>query len=219
MTRRSILLVPTSLCPNIWDMPSKTRLKRARLHSFNPHGFLVLPSGSVQGDGTLLCSGCLSPSSPPSTGSSWALRCSANLARAKCRISTPALHTLRKPFRTARTSTTSKVHAPARTQRPPHSTRTTMHLTTGSPTDGVSRRRRRTSAPCARTWCPRSGYGLGGERAVWDWGVSVSRRKHGASTLLRVRVRGDVVAVLGRAYPKDGAKPIAARARCTETTR
>ncbi|KAJ7503958.1 hypothetical protein B0H11DRAFT_1983143 [Mycena galericulata] len=173
----------------------RTRLKRARLHSFNPHGFLVLPSGSVQGDGTLLCSGCLSPSSPPSTGSSWALRCSANLARAKCRISTPALHTLRKPFRAAWTSTTSKVHAPARTQRPPHSTRTTMHLTTGSPTDGMSRRRRRTSAPCARTW------------------------KHGASTLLRVRVRGDVVAVLGRAYPKDGAKPIAARARCTETTR
>ncbi|KAJ7508181.1 hypothetical protein B0H11DRAFT_2271083, partial [Mycena galericulata] len=38
-------------------------------------------------------------------------------------ISTPALHTIQKPFRVARTRTTSKVHAPARTQQPPHITR------------------------------------------------------------------------------------------------
>ncbi|KAJ7451259.1 hypothetical protein B0H11DRAFT_2076283 [Mycena galericulata] len=228
MTRCPILLDPTSLCLNTWDIPSKwsfiictkqtsnaprTRLKRSRLRSFNPHGFFkVLPSGSMQGDGSLL-------------GSSWALRVALRhpVARAKCRISTPALHTLRKPFRSAGKHRISKVHAPARTQRPPHRTRTTTTPPHTSPpglrrakSDGVSQRRRRTSAPCARMFWIRPWRGASGLES----GASVSFRKHGASTLLRVRVRGDVVAVLGRAYPKgdisaayaDGAKPVAGRA-------
>ncbi|KAJ7435588.1 hypothetical protein B0H11DRAFT_2366757 [Mycena galericulata] len=92
MTRCLILLVPTSLCLNIWDIPSKylpyvvvqlllpifrvcvlqiithhlhkAILKRAKNTTYapappfiQPSRFLGPPIGSVQGDGSLLCSG------------------------------------------------------------------------------------------------------------------------------------------------------------------
>ncbi|KAJ7488473.1 hypothetical protein B0H11DRAFT_2012844 [Mycena galericulata] len=213
MTRRSILLVPTSLSLNIWDMASKTRLRRPLLHSFNPvrleARFLGPPIGLCAGDGSLLCSGCplLSVSKCISGSDLISIHSSGAGRRSKATIGADPRH--------APHPRVSDVRTPLITS-PAHSS------CAGAKSDGVSRRWIRTSAPCARMFWIRPWRGASGLGS----GASVSFRKHGASTLLRVRVRGDMVAVLGRAYPEgdisaacaDGAKPVAGRARRSEPT-